>query len=134
MSSSIPAAVTRPAPTMGPHPLFRQTAIRSFKFDVAAGDNITPTSAIIDDFTADKAGLYGVILETGNNTTFGIFRLDNGGTVTIVQDAGAVLAAAPTNGKVAIYFGSGVLEIINRFGAGVAPVAVSVTLFRLAAA
>jgi hypothetical protein len=134
MSSSIPAAVTRPAPTMGPHPLFRQTAIRSFKFDVAAGDNATPTSTIIDDFTADKAGLYGVILETGDNTTFGIFRLDNGGTVTIVQDAGADLAAAPTNAKVAIYNNSGVLTINNRFGAGVAPVAVSVTLFRLATA
>jgi hypothetical protein len=121
MSSSIPAAVTRPAPTMGPHPLFRQTAIRSFKFDVAAGDNITPTSAIIDDFTADKAGLYGVILETGDNTTFGIFRLDNGGTVTIVQDAGAVLAAAPTNGKVAIYFNSGVLTINTVSGQALRP-------------
>ena len=134
MSSSVPAAVTRPAPTMGPHPLFRQTAVRSFKFDVAAGNNASPTSAIIDTFSADKAGLYGVILETGDNTTFGIFRLDDGGTVTIVQDAGADLAATPTDAKVAVYNNSGVLTINNRFGAGSTAAAVSVTLFRLATA
>jgi hypothetical protein len=134
MSSSIPAAVTRPAPTMGPHPLFRQDAIRSFRFDAIPGNNASPGSTIIDTFTADKAGFYGVMLVVGDNTTFGIFRLDDAGTVTIVQDSGADLAATPTNAKVAIYNNSGVLTIDNRWGAASVIAAASLTLFKLATA
>jgi hypothetical protein len=131
MSSQVPSAVTRPAPTLGPHPLFRQTAIKAYKFDVAAGNNAAETETIISTIQPSFAGLYGVILETGDNTTFGLFRLDDGNTVTIIQDAGADLAATPTDAKVAIYNDSGVLTINNRFGAASTAVAVSVTIFRL---
>lgn len=132
--SNVPLAATRPAPTMGPHPLFRATAIKSYKFDVAAGNNASPTETIVGTLRTDYAGLYGIILETGDNTTFGLFRLDNGGTITIVQDAGADLAATPTNAKVAIYNNSGVITLNNRWGAASTAAAVSVTLFRLATA
>jgi hypothetical protein len=116
---------------MGPHPLFREAPGRPYKFDVAAGNNAAPTETIVDTLRADYAGLYSIVLTTGDNTTFGVFRLDDGGTVTIVQDAGAGLAATPTNAKVAFYNNSGVLTINNRWGAASTAAAVSVNLQRL---
>ena len=130
MSSNIPAAETRAAPTLSghDHPLFRQAAASSYKFEVAAGNNAAPTSTIIGDFKAKYAGVYAVLLETGDDTTHGLFRLDDGGTVTFIQDAGADFANTPTNAKVAIYNNSGVLTINNRFGAASTAVAVAVTI------
>lgn len=130
MSSNIPAAATRAAPTLSghDHPLFRQAAAQSYKFSVAAGNNAAQTSTIIGPFLAKFAGVYAVLLETGDDTTHGLFRLDDGGTVTFIQDAGADFANTPTNAKVAIYNDSGVLTINNRFGAASTAVAVAVSI------
>lgn len=132
--SSVQAAVTRPNPTMGPHPLFRETAIRSFKWDVAAGNAAAATTTDIATLEANYAGLYGAILETGNNVSFAIFRIDNGFTITVLDDGGGVLAASAGSGVVAIVNNSGTLQINNQIGAGGAAAAVSVTIFRLATA
>lgn len=134
--SGIPGAKTRAAPVLPghKHPLFRAAALNSYKFDVAAGNNAAPTVATIGTWTAADAGVYLAILETGNNTTFGIFRLDNGGTVTFVQDSGAIFAGTATNAKVAIYNDSGVLKINNQLGAGSTAAAASITITRLTTA
>lgn len=134
MSSSVQAAVTRPNPTMGPHPLFREAASRSFKWDVAAGNNASPTTTDIATLEAGFAGLYGVILETGNNTSFGIFRIDNGFTITMLEDGGGVLNDTATDGDVAIVNNSGTLQINNRLGGASTAAAASVTIWRIAAA
>lgn len=129
MSSNIPAAATRAAPTLSghDHPLFRQAAAQSYKFSVAAGNNAAPTNTIIGPFLAKFAGVYAVLLETGDNTSHGLFRLDDGGTVTFIQ-AGANFAGTPTDGDVAIYNNSGVLTINNRLGAGAAAAAAVVSI------
>lgn len=134
MASAIPQSQTNTvlnSLTSHKHPVFRQAAAQSYRFEVAAGNNASPTTKIIGSFDGFDAGLYSVLLETGNNTTFGFFRLDDGGTVTILQDAGAVLAATATNAKVAIFNNSGVLTINNQIGAGSTAAAVNVVIARL---
>lgn len=130
-ASSVQNAVIRPAPTMGPHPIQRETAIRSFLWDVDAGNNASPATLALWTFKATDAGIYNVLLETGNNTSLAVFRLDDGGTVTLVQDSGAVFAATPTNAKVAIYNNSGVITINNQLGAASTAAAASVTMARI---
>lgn len=130
---SIPTAVTRAAAPLPnhQHPLFRSVPLNAHKFAVAAGNNAAPTTKSLGTFTADMAGLYLAILVTGNNTSFAMFRLDNGGTVTVITDSGAVFVGTPTDAKVAISVVASALTITNRIGAGSAAAAVDVTLARL---
>lgn len=130
MSSNIPAAATRTAPTLDghDHPLFRQAAASSYKFEVAAGNDAAPTDTIIGDFKAKYAGVYAVLLETGDNTSHGLFRLDDGGTVTFIQDAAEFVGASTGNGALGIFNNSGVLTIRNRLGAGSTAVAAAVSI------
>ena len=126
-SSYIPPAVERASPDLGPHRLFREAASQGFKFSAPNGSIIT-----ITDFNAQCAGLYGVVMETGSNTSFGIFRLDNGGTVTIVQDSGALLSNSSTINKVAIFVQSGTALRLNNQLAASADC--NLTMFRIATA
>lgn len=90
MSSSIPQAQWRPSPLLAQqdHPLFREAAIKSHSFTIPAG-----TSRRISEFDATHAGVYSILItDTANtsavNSAYGLFRLDNSGTVTFIQDAG----------------------------------------------
>lgn len=91
MSSSIPQAEWRPSPLLAQqdHPLFREAAIRSHSFTIPGGETLR-----ISEFNVDHAGVYSILITDSANTTarnnaLGLFRLDNSGTVTFIQDAGA---------------------------------------------
>lgn len=134
MTSSVPKAVTRPDPTMGPHPLFREASAKSYKWEVAPGNNAAPTTTNIAVLQADYAGLYSVILETGNNISFGWFRIDDSGTVNLLGDVGGALRSVATNGTVAIVNNAGTLQINNRLGGALTAVPAALTITRHATA
>lgn len=127
MTSSVPNAVTRPAPTMGPHPLFRETAAKSYLFNAPNGTAVT-----ITPFTPTCAGVYGVLMETGSNVSFGFFRLDDSGTVTIIQDSADLLRNSAAVAKVGIFVvGGRFLRLHNQLNAAAD---CNLTIWRIATA
>jgi hypothetical protein len=113
MTSFVPPADVRDNGSLIPHQLFREAANRGFLFNAPNGTAVT-----ITPFTAKCAGLYGVVMTTGSNVSFGLFRLDDGGTVTIIQDASALLTNSATPSKVGIFVQSGTaLRLHNQLAA-----------------
>jgi len=120
MTSSVPSARTFRAENQmaaqAKHPLFRRAAVQSHSFLIPAGETVA-----VGAYAAESAGLYSALITESANSSaqtnsFCLFRLDDQGTITIVQDAsGNFNSTLAEPDKLSFAVDTGAFRVSNQF-------------------